>query len=53
MFGLETTMKGRERRERMRWARRAGRMERVKFAELSNWLVESGGRPCLERTQSI
>lgn len=40
-------MKGRFRRDWMRWARRAGRMERVKFADWRSWGVVSGGRPCL------
>lgn len=32
----------------MRWARRMGRRERVKFAEVNKVDAESGGRPCLE-----
>lgn len=35
----------------MRWARRAGRMERVKFAELKRAWAERGGRPCLHAHQ--
>lgn len=31
----------------MRWARRVGRVERVKFAELKSACAERGGRPCL------
>lgn len=31
----------------MRWARREGRMERVKLAESSNWSAVRGGRPDL------
>ena len=31
----------------MRWARRIGRRERVKFAEANRVEAESGGRPCL------
>ena len=45
--GLETTIKGRFRRARRRWARRCGRRERVKFADARRAEVESGGRPCL------
>lgn len=32
----------------MRWARREGRIERVKLAESSNWLIVRGGRPNLQ-----
>lgn len=45
-------MKGRFRRDWMRCARRAGRMESVKFAELKRAWLESGGRPCLLRKWS-
>src|SRR5205814_853374 len=44
-----TTMKGRLRRARMRWARRMGRRERVKLADERSEASESGGRPCLCR----
>lgn len=45
MYGFETTMKGRLRRAWMRWARRMGRRERVKFAEVKRLDAERGGRP--------
>lgn len=41
-------MNGRLRRAWIREANRAGRRERVKFAEASSASLESGGRPCLE-----
>jgi hypothetical protein len=47
MWGFETTMKGRFRKDRMRCARRAGSIERVKFAEVRSCCVVRGGRPCL------
>ena len=40
-------MKGRLRRAWIRWARRMGRMERVKFAEEKSFSAVRGGRPCL------
>jgi len=43
-------MKGRLRRDWIRWARRAGRIESVKLDEARSWEVVSGGRPCLDRT---
>ena len=48
MFGFDTTMNGKFRRDWIRWANRMGRRERVKLAEENNASVESGGRPCLE-----
>lgn len=47
MFGFETTIYGRFRRAWIRWARRIGRRERVKFAEEKRASVLRGGRPCL------
>lgn len=40
-------MKGRLRSDWMRCASRAGRIERVKLADVSSCCVVSGGRPCL------
>jgi hypothetical protein len=40
-------MKGRLRRDCMRCASRAGRIDKVKFAEVKSCCVVSGGRPCL------
>ena len=40
-------MKGRLRRAWIRWARRIGRRERVKLAEVKRADAERGGRPCL------
>ena len=38
-------MKGRLRRAWIRWARRMGRRERVKFADVKRVAAERGGRP--------
>lgn len=40
-------MKGRLRRDSIRCASRAGRIESVKLAEARSWEVVSGGLPCL------
>lgn len=45
-------MNGRFRSAWMRWARRMGRRERVKFADENNASVDRGGRPCLRGCQS-
>lgn len=48
MLGLETTIKGRFRRDWIRCANRMGRRESVKFAEEKRACSDNGGRPCLE-----
>ena len=51
MWGFETTMNGKFCSDCMRCASRAGKIESVKLAELSNCCVVRGGLPCL-RAQS-
>lgn len=46
-------MKGKFRRAWIRDANRAGRRERVKFAELRSAFSDNGGRPCLDSQQVI
>ena len=42
-------MNGRLRSDWIRWAKRIGRSERVKFADENNASAERGGRPWLEK----
>jgi mevalonate pyrophosphate decarboxylase len=47
MLGFDTTMNGRFLRACIRCARRIGRRDRVKLAEVKRAGAGSGGRPCL------
>ena len=53
MLGFATTMKGKFRRRCIRCARRAGRSDKVKFADARRAPSDRGGLPCLTRSAKV